>query len=96
MVSMRNLSDQLRNEVSTWEAKYDKLKRHAQDKLDLANTEITKVRSTTEKEHVTLKSKLSRLELHVQSLEQTVETKKRENQELTRMCDELMAQLDSK
>jgi len=93
---MRALNDQLRNEVSTWEVKYDKLKRHAQEKLDLANSEILKIRNSSEKELVSLKSRLSRAEVAAKSLEQTVESKRRENEELTRICDELMTQLDKK
>lgn len=60
-----------------------------------ANHQIKKVRETYEKEISTLKAKLVRAELNVSTLEKTVETKTKENTELSKICDDLLAQIEA-
>ncbi|KAJ8316918.1 hypothetical protein KUTeg_004822 [Tegillarca granosa] len=58
-----------------------------------ANMEIEKVRKTTSAEVARLEAAARKAELQVQSLQKTVEQKTKENQELTSICDELIAKV---
>ena len=59
-----------------------------------ANEEVTKSRQQYETQVVTLKAKLGRTEMKLGNLEGEVERKTKENADLMKMCDELIAQLD--
>lgn len=76
------------------ESRYESLKVHAQAKLDEANIEIAKTRSNYEKEISTLKTKLQRCELTMNSLERSLALKEEENKELTGICDGLVQQME--
>ncbi|KAJ3045191.1 hypothetical protein HDV00_011061 [Rhizophlyctis rosea] len=84
----------LKEEVGVLEKRYETLKDHAEQKLESANVEIARVRTTYEKEISALKAKLSRSEVAIKTLERTVESKNEENAELAKICDGLVAQLD--
>lgn len=75
------------------EEKLQDLKQQAEEKLDQANMEIEKVRKTTSAEVARLEAAARKAELQVQSLQKTVEQKTKENQELTSICDELIAKV---
>ncbi|KAJ3285975.1 hypothetical protein HDU79_006904, partial [Rhizoclosmatium sp. JEL0117] len=83
-------------EIKTWQDKYEALKQHAEEKLESANVEIAKVRTHHSAELAALKVKLTRVELHAQALERSVESKERENAELTRICDDLLVQIEGR
>ncbi len=91
---LRTENTTLQEQLTTWKTNYDKLKGHAEKKIEEANTEINKVRETFDKESSTLKAKLLRAELNVNSLEKLVESKTKENTELSKICDELLAQIE--
>lgn len=59
-----------------------------------ANVEIHKVRSVYEKETASTRTKLSRAELQISTLERAVEMKTTENLELTKICDGLLQQIE--
>ncbi|KAJ3283662.1 hypothetical protein HK104_010279 [Borealophlyctis nickersoniae] len=92
---MRGEVNGLREEVALAEQRYGALKDHAEQKLESANVEIAQVRRTFEKEVSQLKAKLSRAEVQNKVLESTIATKTRENDELAKICDDLVAQLDT-
>ncbi|CAF0750252.1 unnamed protein product [Adineta steineri] len=78
--------------------KYAVLKQHAQEKLNEANSEIERLRKTHTSEMEGVQTQLRYAQLRVQSLEQEIksvkqelEQKKKENIELTNICDELLA-----
>ncbi|CAF1241056.1 unnamed protein product [Rotaria sp. Silwood1] len=78
--------------------KYAVLKQHAQEKLNEANSEIERLRRTHTTEIEGVQTQLRYTQLRVQSLEQELksvkqelEQKKKENIELTNICDELLA-----
>ncbi|CAF1526731.1 unnamed protein product [Adineta ricciae] len=78
--------------------KYAVLKQHAQEKLNEANSEIERLRRTQASEMEGVQTQLRYAQLRVQSLEQEMksvkqelEQKKKENIELTNICDELLA-----
>ena len=59
-----------------------------------ANEELTKNRQNFDTQLVSLKAKLGRTEMKISNLESEVERKTKENADLMKMCDELIAQLD--
>ncbi|CAF3396946.1 unnamed protein product [Rotaria socialis] len=78
--------------------KYAVLKQHAQEKLNEANSEIERLRRVHRSEIEGVQAQLRYAQLRVQSLEQEIksvkqelEQKKKENIELTNICDELLA-----
>jgi predicted S18 family serine protease len=78
--------------------KYAVLKQHAQEKLNEANSEIERSKRTQASEMEGVQTQLRYAQLRVQSLEQEIksiklelEQKKKENIELTNICDELLA-----
>ncbi|XP_061641985.1 transforming acidic coiled-coil-containing protein 1 isoform X2 [Phyllopteryx taeniolatus] len=75
------------------EQRYQTLKVHAEEKLDRANEEIAQVRSKGNAEGVALNASLRKEQMKVDSLERAVLQKNQEIEELTKICDELIAKL---
>lgn len=75
------------------EQRYQTLKVHAEEKLDKANEEIAQVRSKANAEGVALNCSLRKEQMKVESLERAVLQKNQEIEELTKICDELIAKL---
>ncbi|XP_061583752.1 transforming acidic coiled-coil-containing protein 1 isoform X2 [Cololabis saira] len=75
------------------EQRYQTLKIHAEEKLDKANEEIAQVRSKANAEGVALNAGLRKEQMKVESLERAVLQKNQEIEELTKICDELIAKL---
>ncbi|KAJ3218226.1 RING-box protein 1A [Dinochytrium kinnereticum] len=74
--------------------RYMALRAHAEEKLESANVEISRVRGALEKETTTLRAKVSRAELHISTLERTIQSKDQENVELSKICDTLLQQIE--
>ncbi|XP_004695711.2 PREDICTED: transforming acidic coiled-coil-containing protein 3 [Condylura cristata] len=74
--------------------RYQALKAHAEEKLRLASEEIAQVRSKAQAEAVAFQASLRREQMRVHSLEKTVEQKTKENEELTRICDDLISKME--
>lgn len=74
--------------------RYQALKTQAEDKLQRANEEIAQVRSKASAEAHALQASLRREQMRVQSLEKAVEQKTKENEELTRICDDLISKME--
>lgn len=79
--------------VKQEEQRYHTLKLHAEEKLDKANEEIAQVRSRANAEGVALNASLRKEQMKVESLERALEQKNQEMEELTKICDELIAKL---
>ncbi|XP_036955812.1 transforming acidic coiled-coil-containing protein 1 isoform X5 [Acanthopagrus latus] len=75
------------------EQRYQTLKVHAEEKLDKANEEIAQVRAKATAEGVALNASLRKEQMKVDSLERAVLQKNQEIEELTKICDELIAKL---
>lgn len=54
------------------------------------------MRSKAQAEALALQASLRKAQLQIQSLEKTVEQKTKENDELNRICDELIAKMEKK
>ncbi|KAK3550132.1 hypothetical protein QTP86_021063 [Hemibagrus guttatus] len=75
------------------EQRYNVLKIHAEEKLDKANEEIAQVRARANAECVALNASLRKEQMKVESLDRALEQKNQEIEELTKICDELIAKL---
>ncbi|XP_068172359.1 transforming acidic coiled-coil-containing protein 1 isoform X2 [Antennarius striatus] len=75
------------------EQRYQTLKVHAEEKLDKANEDIAQVRSKATAEGIALNASLRKEQMKVESLERAVLQKNQEIEELTKICDELIAKL---
>ncbi|XP_069877772.1 transforming acidic coiled-coil-containing protein 3 isoform X2 [Dipodomys merriami] len=74
--------------------RYQVLKVHAEEKLKLANEEITQVRSKAQAEALAFQASLRKAQMQIQSLEKTVEQKTKENEELSKICDDLISKME--
>ncbi|PSN44346.1 hypothetical protein C0J52_11097 [Blattella germanica] len=77
------------------EQKYDVLKSHAMAQLENANQELDSVRRSQQAEAAKLKAMLKKAEVKTSSLEEMLEQKVKENQELASICDELINKVGS-
>ncbi|XP_052329649.1 transforming acidic coiled-coil-containing protein 1 isoform X2 [Oncorhynchus keta] len=75
------------------EQRYHTLKVHAEEKLVKANEDIAQVRSKADSESVALHASLRKEQMKVDSLERALHQKNQEIEELTKICDELIAKL---
>uniref|UniRef100_A0A3Q2W6D0 Transforming acidic coiled-coil-containing protein C-terminal domain-containing protein n=1 Tax=Haplochromis burtoni TaxID=8153 RepID=A0A3Q2W6D0_HAPBU len=73
------------------EQRYQTLKAHAEEKISHANEGIAEVRSKYKAEVSALQAQLRREQLKVQSLEKSLDQKEKEAEELTKLCDELIS-----
>lgn len=79
--------------VKQEEQRYQTLKLHAEEKLDKANEEIAQVRAKLSSENVALTASLRKEQMRIESLEQALQQKNQEIEELTKICDELIAKM---
>ncbi|XP_039579841.1 transforming acidic coiled-coil-containing protein 3 isoform X2 [Passer montanus] len=75
------------------EQRYQALKAHAEEKLQQANEEIAQVRSKAKSETAALQAALRKEQMKIQSLERSLEQKTKENDELTKICDDLILKM---
>ncbi|XP_069773919.1 transforming acidic coiled-coil-containing protein 1 isoform X2 [Narcine bancroftii] len=79
--------------VKQEEQRYQALKLHAEEKLDKANEEIAQVRAKAHAEGAAMQASLRKEQMKVDSMERTIQQKNQEIEELTKICDELIAKL---
>lgn len=79
--------------VKQEEQRYQTLKIHAEEKLDKANEEIAQVRTKASSENMALTASLRKEQMKNESLEQALQQKNQEIEELTKICDELIAKM---
>ncbi|XP_067879268.1 transforming acidic coiled-coil-containing protein 1 isoform X2 [Heterodontus francisci] len=79
--------------VKQEEQRYQALKLHAEEKLDKANEEIAQVRAKANAEGAAMQASLRKEQMKVDSMERTIKQKNQEIEELTKICDELIAKL---
>ncbi|XP_032168585.1 transforming acidic coiled-coil-containing protein 3-like [Mustela erminea] len=74
--------------------RYQALKAHAEEKLQLASEEIAQVCSKAQAESLAFQASLRKEQMLIHSLEKTVEQKTKENEELTQICDDLISKME--
>merc|ERR1712111_234322 len=87
--SLEDLTSKYRKE----EDRYEVLRSHAELKLEEANSKISELQRSKAAEIAKLTALLRKSEMRIASLERSVDQKTRENQELTTICDELIAKV---
>lgn len=87
--------EEYKNKLTRQDQKYQLLKEHAEEKLEEANKEIDNISRSQEAEVAKLTALLQKTEMKAKSLELTVDQKVKENEELTAICDELIAKVGS-
>jgi len=70
--------------------RYQQLQSYVKSKWDDATKQYNQLKESSTKENNVIKTKLKQSEFKVQTLEKELQTKKQENEQLTRICDELM------
>ncbi|XP_040050554.2 transforming acidic coiled-coil-containing protein 1 isoform X1 [Gasterosteus aculeatus] len=79
--------------VKQEEQRYQTLKLHAEEKLDKANEDIAQVRAKASSENMAVAASLRKEQMKNESLEQALQQKNQEMEELTKICDELIAKM---
>ncbi|XP_018308714.1 transforming acidic coiled-coil-containing protein 3 isoform X2 [Mycetomoellerius zeteki] len=79
--------------IKTLETRYDKLKEHAMTQLEKANLELDGIQKQNEAETVKLHAMIRKAELKSNSLAELVEQKSKENKELAKILDEVIARV---
>ncbi|KAL6428723.1 hypothetical protein ACFW04_007950 [Cataglyphis niger] len=79
--------------IKTLETRYDQLKEHAMNQLEKANLELDGIRKQNEAETVKLHAMIRKAELKSNSLAELVEQKTKENKELAKILDEVIARV---
>lgn len=91
--TLKRYIDEYQSKSRKQEEKYQRLKQHAEETLDKANREIEHLSKSQDSEIARLTAMLKKAEMKAVSLERTVEQKNKENEELTTICDELIAKV---
>ncbi|XP_044740876.1 transforming acidic coiled-coil-containing protein 1-like [Chrysoperla carnea] len=76
--------------------KYEALKSHAKGQLDKANAELIEMKKNYEDEIIRLEATIKKLELKNSSLQSAVDQRVKECEELSSICDELIAKVGRK
>ncbi|XP_011159814.1 kinesin-like protein KIF15 isoform X3 [Solenopsis invicta] len=79
--------------IKTLETRYDQLKEHAMAQLEKANMELDGIRKQNEAETVKLHAMIRKADLKSNSLTELVEQKTKENKELAKILDEVIARV---
>merc|ERR1711874_778214 len=90
---LKSSLDDLTNKYQKEEERFEVLKTHAETRLEEANSKISDLQRSKAAEIAKLTALLRKSEMRISSLERSVEQKSRENQELTTICDELIAKV---
>lgn len=92
--ALKLANSSLQKDLLLSQERYTKVVQHAEEKIQAANVEISKVRSNYEKDMSATKAKFTRAEMQIKTLEKAMEMKQSENKQLTELCDELLGQLE--
>ncbi|KFR03928.1 Transforming acidic coiled-coil-containing protein 3, partial [Nipponia nippon] len=92
--ALKKCAEEYLARIKKEEQRYGALKAHAEDKLHQANEEIAQVRNKAKSEIAALQASLRKEQMRIQSLERSLEQKTRENDELTKICDDLILKME--
>ncbi|XP_061847801.1 transforming acidic coiled-coil-containing protein 3 isoform X3 [Colius striatus] len=91
--ALKKCAEEYLARIKKEEQRYQILKAHAEEKLHQANEEIAQVRSKAQSETAALQASLRKEQMRIQSLERSLEQKTKENDELTKICDDLILKM---
>ncbi|KAK3756255.1 hypothetical protein RRG08_035315 [Elysia crispata] len=87
--------EELQAKLKKSEAKLQSLRSQAEEKLDRANEDIEQIKRSTKSDVARLEAALKKSEIRICTLEESLHRKEKENEELTAICDELIAKVGS-
>ncbi|KAF9941958.1 hypothetical protein BGZ67_003529 [Mortierella alpina] len=90
---LRKAVETLKQDFETSESRYESVKVHADAKLVQASQEMEQARMVYDNEIAQLKAQLNRQEMQMRTLEQALEIKNKENEDLILFSEELIAKL---
>ncbi|KAI8594784.1 hypothetical protein EDD21DRAFT_421326, partial [Dissophora ornata] len=90
---LRRAIETLKQDFETSDSRYESLKGHADSKMLKASQEMEQARIVYDSEIAMLKSQLGRQEMQMRTLEQALEIKNKENEDLILFSEELIAKL---
>ncbi|PVD30996.1 hypothetical protein C0Q70_10272 [Pomacea canaliculata] len=90
---LKKCVQELQTKLKKMEQKMQQLKIQAEEKLDRATEEIDKVQKINASDIARLEAALKKADLQIQSLENSLDQKIKENKELAAICDELIAKV---
>ena len=90
---MKSQVKELSSRFKEGEERYEVLKTDAESRLKDANDKMAEVRKSKEAEIARLTAMLKKADMKVISLQRTADEKDRENKELTKICDDLIAKV---
>jgi len=91
--TLKRMIEESETKLRKQDQRYELLKSHAEETLEKANREIENMAKSQDAEMARLSAMLKKAEMKVTSLERCVEQKTKENEELTAICDELIAKV---
>ncbi|XP_074390489.1 transforming acidic coiled-coil-containing protein 3-like [Zonotrichia albicollis] len=91
---LKKCAEDFLSRIKKQEQRYQALKAHAEEKLQQANEEIAQVHSKAKSETAALQATLRKEQMRIQSLERILEQKTEENDELTKICDDLILKME--
>ncbi|XP_005148597.2 transforming acidic coiled-coil-containing protein 3 isoform X1 [Melopsittacus undulatus] len=91
--ALKKCAEEYLARIKKEEQRYQALKAHAEEKLLQANEEIAQVRNKAELETTALQASLRKEQMKNQTLEGNLEQKIKENDELLKLCDDLILKM---
>ncbi|XP_058177704.1 interaptin [Anopheles ziemanni] len=82
----------LEESLRAQEQRYEKMKSHAMSQLEIANTKIDEALRNHSQESAKLKAQIKKEELYRISINEQLIQKSKENEELVKICDELISE----
>jgi len=92
---LKQCVEDLQDQLKRSDAKLQAIKHQAEEKLDRANEDIDKITRSSKQDLVRLEAAVKKADLRISGLEDSLQRKEKENQELTAICDELIAKVGS-
>ncbi|TGZ75211.1 hypothetical protein CRM22_000510 [Opisthorchis felineus] len=93
--ALKRSIEEYKNLLQRQETKYLALKKHAEEKLLKVTQDTEAAKQEAESNATRLQASLRMMEVQVKGLEAQLEQKKRENAELTKICEELLSKYSS-
>jgi len=91
--SLQKAIDAYKQNLEKEKLRYSTLKKHAEERIEFANTEIEKLRKNTSIDLQTLRAELRKAEIKISSLELSMQQKDQENSQLTSLLEEVLSKV---
>ncbi|CAL4081334.1 unnamed protein product, partial [Meganyctiphanes norvegica] len=93
--TLRGACEDYEAKLRRQEEKFLEFQKHAEEKIQQANEEFEGMRRSNDQEMTKMAALLKKAEMKIVSLQDALDRKSRENQELTQLCDDLISKVGS-